>query len=228
MKTVILAAGEGRRMYPLTRRIPKPLLRVGNKTILDYIFDALPSEVDSVIMVVGYLQKKIRQHLGHKYQGRNIRYVEQTVLDGTASALFLTKDFFSPHERFLLIYGDELPTVEEVKACVSFPVSWLCAPSAHPRQSGIASIGEDNLIREVIEKPANPSSNMSAAGIVVLNEDIFHYDLAQHENGHYYLADIMNQFIKTHPVRAVYGRERPNFVSPDELDRIDPVTLVLN
>ncbi len=215
-------------MYPLTRSMPKPLLRVGNKTILDYIFESLPPEVDSVIMVVGYLQKKIRQHLGHKYQGKNIRYVDQAVLDGTATALFLTKDFFSPQERFLLIYGDELPTREEIKGCMSYPSSWLCAPSASPRQSGIASIGEDDIILEVIEKPANPSSNMSAAGIVVLNEDIFRYDLVRHENGQYYFTDLMNQFMKTHMVHAVYGRERPNFLSPDELDRIDPIRLVLN
>ena len=51
-------------MLPLTRDIPKPLLRIGNQTILDYIFDALPEGVDTVIMVVGYLENRIKMYLG--------------------------------------------------------------------------------------------------------------------------------------------------------------------
>ncbi|OGH64479.1 MAG: hypothetical protein A2821_03085 [Candidatus Magasanikbacteria bacterium RIFCSPHIGHO2_01_FULL_41_23] len=220
MKVVILAAGEGRRMLPLTLKIPKPLLRIGNKTILDYIFDALPEEIDSVIVVVGYLKKKIQQHLGNRYQGRSIRYVTQSILDGSATALLTTKDFFLPSERFLIIYGDELPTKQEVSDCLSHEFTWLCSPAEHPRQSGIATIASDGRIIEVIEKPENPISNLSAAGIMVVDSTIFNYRPVQHSNGEFYLTSLMNQFLQSHSVQVVYGNMRPAFVSPDELQKI--------
>lgn len=227
MKAVILAAGIGKRMLPLTQDIPKPLLRVGNQPILDYIFDALPEEIDTVIMVVGYLENRIRTYLGSRYQGKSIRYVKQKELTGTATALLTTKDLFQKNERFIIIYGDELPKEEEVKNCLSKEYSWLCCPSSNPKQSGIADIDEFGKISQVIEKPENPPSNMSAAGIMVVNSSIFNYTPVQHSNGEYYLTSLMNDFMKENDVFAVYGRQRPPFLSPDELDKIDPIKLTI-
>ncbi|MBI5412994.1 nucleotidyltransferase family protein [Candidatus Peregrinibacteria bacterium] len=220
MKAVILAAGVGKRMLPLTLKVPKSLLRINGRTVLDYIFEALPQEVDSVVIVVGYLKKKIQQHLGMKFQGRPIRYVVQNILDGSAKALFCCKDLFLPNERFLLIYGDELPTQKEVIDCAAKEFSWLCCPAENPHQSGIATIASDGKILEVIEKPKFPVSNMSAAGIMMINSDIFNYEPIQHPNGEYYLSSLMRQFIKEHDVYAVHSRMRPAFISPDELEKI--------
>lgn len=220
MKVVILAAGEGKRMLPLTLKIPKPLLRIGDRTILDYIFEALPTEIDQAILVVGYLKKKIQQHAGNRFQGRSIRYVTQDILNGSATALLCCRDLFLPHERFLIIYGDEMPTKKEIIDCLRHEYSWLCCPADNPRQSGIATIGPDGNIKEVIEKPEKPVSDLSAAGIMVINSDIFNYVPTQHSNGEFYLTSLMNQFTARHQVQAVFGHKRPAFVSPDELEKI--------
>lgn len=227
MKAVILAAGIGKRMLPLTQDTPKPLLRIGNQPILDYIFDALPAEVDTVIMVVGHMEEKIRMHLGRKYQGKDIRYVRQTELTGTATALLTVRDLLQKNERFMVIYGDELPTKKEVTECLSKEYSWLCCKSFNPRQSGIADFDESGKIVQVIEKPENPPSDMCAAGMMVINSSIFDYPLIQHQNGEYYLTGLMNGFLQDHSVYAVYGRQRPPFLSPDEMERIDPINLTL-
>lgn len=227
MKAVILAAGVGERMLPLTQDIPKPLIRIGNQPILDYIFDALPEEIDTVIMVVGYLENRIRMHLGSRYQGKNIRYVRQKELTGTATALLTTRALFKKNERFILIYGDELPFEAEIKNCLAQEYSWLCCPSSNPKQSGIAEINESGKILRVIEKPENPPSEMSAAGIMVIDSSIFDYPLVRHENGEYYLTALMNGFLRDHDVYPVYGRQRPPFLSPDEIDKIDPIKLTL-
>ena len=77
MQAVIMAAGEGRRMRPLTLELPKPLIKVAGKPILEHILDALPPEIDEVILVVGYKADMVKQHFGDSYHGRHIRYVYQ-------------------------------------------------------------------------------------------------------------------------------------------------------
>ncbi len=226
MKAVILAAGEGKRMLPLTRSVPKPLLRVKNRTILDYIFDALPPEIDQVVVVVGYLKKKIQEHLGYRYQGKAIRYVVQDVLDGSATALLCCKELFLPDERFLVIYGDDMTNRTEVEECLRYPYSWVCSKAANPKISGIATIAADKRILEVIEKPEKPKGDMSAAGVMVIGSSIFKYLPTQHLNGEYYLTSLMNQFVADYTVHAVIGKERPAFVSPDEIEKLNLSTSV--
>lgn len=220
MKAVILAAGVGKRMLPLTSAIPKSLLRVGNQTILDGIFDSLPKEIDEVIMVVGYLKKKIQEHVGVRYQGRTIRYVVQETLNGTAVALFCCRDLFAPGERFLVIYGDELPMAEEIIACLARPYTWLCYHTDHPEQSGIATVDSMQRIISVEEKPLHPASNLAATGVMVIDTSIFAYPLERHANGEFYLSSLMNHFLPEHEVYAVYGEQRPGFNSPDEMEKI--------
>ena len=220
MKAVILAAGGGRRMLPLTLSVPKPLLRIGDKTVLDYIFDALPEEVDQVIIVVGYFKEQIQRHFGEQYKGKAIRYVVQDVLNGSGTALLCCKDLFSPGERFLVAYGDDMPSRKEIADCLNHEYSWLCAPTDNPKQGGEATFSDDGHILKVIEKPKNPSSNMSVAGTMVVNSDIFTYEPEPHPvNGEFYLTSLMNRFVANHKVRAVYGNQRPGFLSPDEIKK---------
>lgn len=220
MKAVILAAGKGQRMFPLTLKTPKPLLAVGNKMIIDHIFDALPLEIDEVIIVVGYLREKIQERLGLLYRGKSVKYVIQDILNGSASALLCSQKFFLPKERFLVIYGDELPLRQEIEECLQYQYSWLCAPVDDPFQAGIVITDKDGFVAEVVEKPEKPTSNMSAAGILLIDSDIFSYTPAISPNGEYYLTSLMNQFVKNHKVRAVFGRPRPPFISPNEIEKI--------
>lgn len=227
MKAVILAAGAGKRMLPLTRDIPKPLLRIGNQPVLDYIFEALPEEIDMVIVVVGYLKDRIKTYLGAKYYGKEIRYIYQAELTGTATALLAAKELFQKNERFIVIYGDELPTKTEIQDCLRQKYSWLCSRSSNPCASGIVEVDDNNIIRAVVEKPENPQSDMGVAGIMVVDSSIFNYLPKRHQNGEYYLTSLMDNFLKDKSVCAIYGRSRPPFLSPDEIAKIDPITLKL-
>ena len=75
MKAVILAAGEGKRMSPLTLQTPKPLLEVNGRPIIDYVLESFTPEIDEAIVVVKYLGGQIKKHIGKKYRGMSIRYV---------------------------------------------------------------------------------------------------------------------------------------------------------
>jgi len=117
MKVVILAAGRGERMNLLTMNTPKPLLKVNGKPIIDYIFDALPEEIDEAIVVVKYLGDKIVDYLGTRRNGIKIKYVEGSDT-GNANSFFATRKHLRG-ERFLLIYGDEIPNPENIKKCLN-------------------------------------------------------------------------------------------------------------
>lgn len=112
MKAVILAAGVGSRLQPLTLTTPKPLIEVRGKPIIERIFESLPEEIEGVILVVEHLQEKIRNHLGNEFAGRKIFYVEQGEMKGTFGALFSAKEFLT--EDFLVLNGDDLNTKEEL------------------------------------------------------------------------------------------------------------------
>src|SRR5215212_8859235 len=108
MQAVILAAGRGTRMVELTTEVPKPMLEVSGKTLLEYKFDALPEEVAEVIIIVGYLGSVIQRRFGGEYKGKKLFYVEQEELNGTAGALWHAKDILK--DRFIVMMGDDIYT----------------------------------------------------------------------------------------------------------------------
>jgi NDP-sugar pyrophosphorylase family protein len=218
MKAVILAAGRGKRMMPLTLTKPKPLLVVMGKTFLDHIFDSFPSTVKEVIVVIGYKGEQIKMFLGDKYKGKKIHYVIQNKLNGTGPAVQLTKPYFKKKERFLIVLGDEPVTKKEIKKCLSHEFSWLSRRADIPEQSAVATLAEGNRVIEVIEKPKHPASNFVVAGAMVVNADIFDYQPTKHRTGEYYLTSMMNKFVKNNKVIAVAGVDNLYFV-PGKFDK---------
>ena len=116
MQAVILAAGRGTRMGTLTDSTPKALLPLGEKTLLEYEFDALPNNIDEIIVIVGYMGSLIHERFGGTWQDKHIFYVEQDKLDGTAGALWRAKDIL--HDRFVVMMSDDLYAKEDVEKCI--------------------------------------------------------------------------------------------------------------
>lgn len=119
MQAVILAAGRGTRMKALTDAVPKPMLRVAGKTLIEHKLDALPEAVDEVIFVVGYQGDVIREAFGDSFAGRRISYVEQETLDGTMGALALARPYLT--DRFVVMMGDDLYARTDIEACLAAP-----------------------------------------------------------------------------------------------------------
>jgi NDP-sugar pyrophosphorylase family protein len=143
MKCIILASGKGLRMRPLTAKTPKPMLKVNGKPIITYVLESLPDEIDEVIIVVKYLGNQIKKYIGIEYHGKRVRYV--TGSDKGNAYSFLNTRKHLKDERFLLIYGDEMPNSANVKKCLSKKLSVLTF--------------EDSV----------------KDGVMVLNTDIFNY-----------------------------------------------------
>jgi len=108
---------------PLTAKTPKPLLKVNGKPLINYVLDSLPSEIDEIIIVIKYLLDHIVEHIGGEYKGTKVTYVEGS--DKGNAYSFLETRRHLDNERFLLIYGDEMPSKENVSRCMSEDLSVL-------------------------------------------------------------------------------------------------------
>ncbi len=120
MQAVILAAGKGTRLRPLTDRYPKPLIPlVGNKRILDFIFESLPSKVSEVILVVSSEKRKeFEDFLAQKSFPFSVRIKNQSYEHrGTLGALLSIKNFLK-EEPFLVLHGDDLHSKEDIEKFV--------------------------------------------------------------------------------------------------------------
>lgn len=150
MQAVILAAGRGTRMGDLTEAVPKPMLQVAGKTLLEYKLDMLPESVDEVIIIVGYLGGVIQKTLGGEYNGKRILYVEQDVLDGTAGALWRARDIL--HDQFIVMMGDDLYSTEDVDLCLSKDGAWtMLVQETDDMHGGAVQVGEDGSITAIKE-----------------------------------------------------------------------------
>ena len=168
MKCLILAAGYATRLYPLTENFPKPLLEVNGKTILDWLIEDIGSLADEFIAVTNH---KFVQHFEDWAQGRKIRIVD----DGTSSndtRLGAVRDIQYALEKaaidddLLIIAGDNLLdfslksfigyALEKNSSCT---MRYREDDMARLRKSGVVTVGEDDRILAMAEKPAAPESH---------------------------------------------------------------------
>lgn len=202
MKAVLLAAGEGVRMRPLTNTKPKPMLEVLGRPLLHHILDFLPDKIDEVILVVGYMANQIKSYVGESFGRFSIHYVEQKEKLGTGHALHLCRDLLGEN-RFLMLYADDLQSKEDLTRCLNHPLSLLVKEVEDPRRFGVVFIDAQGKVLEIVEKPENPSSNLVSTGAQVLDSRVFNYPLVQHPNGEYYVTDLLAQLAKEHAIKAV-------------------------
>lgn len=202
MQAVILAAGEGKRMRPLTLERPKPLVLVSGRPILEYIMDALPSEVDEIILVVGYKADMIRQHFGDTYGGRRVRYVHQWMPAGTAHALSMAEPFLKD-ERFIFMNGDDLHGTAAFGEALAYPLALLAAEHEDSSKFGVLELNDDGTLAGIVEKPKIPLTNLISTGAMILDKRIFNYEAARHESGEYYMTYPLGLLAKEHPIRVV-------------------------
>lgn len=159
-------------MRELTDTTPKSMLPVFNRPILEYKLDALPEEIDEVILVVGYLGSLIQGHFGGEYKGKRILYVEQEVPTGTANALWEAKGILKG--VFVVMNGDDLYVTEDIRACMEKPWAMLVQERDPLGSGGKVVVDENGRIQE-IQEGAHKGPGLLNTGLYVLDERIFSY-----------------------------------------------------
>jgi UDP-N-acetylglucosamine diphosphorylase/glucosamine-1-phosphate N-acetyltransferase len=173
MECVVLAAGEGRRMRPLTAKRPKVMLPLANRPMLEHlVLAARDAAITDFVFVVGYGEREIRKHFGDGSQwGVHIRYAPQRHQHGTADAVRSVRDLVTG--PFLLLNGDMIMKSTDIaELCNCHPPCMSISTTDHPGDYGVVIV-ENGLVTSLEEKSKNPKSNMINAGAYLFDPDIF-------------------------------------------------------
>jgi glucose-1-phosphate thymidylyltransferase len=178
MKAVILAAGQGTRLRPVTLTMPKPLVPVANKPLIAYAIDVLKNAgLDEIGIVVNDLDSPIRHQLGDGARfGVRLSYIVQRDQLGLAHAVGVCREFVGD-EPFCVLLGDNIFQDKMEQLLRGFPtssaelaVTLIEVPD--PSRFGIAEV-ENGRITRVVEKPKEPKSNLALSGAYLFRRSIF-------------------------------------------------------
>jgi bifunctional UDP-N-acetylglucosamine pyrophosphorylase/glucosamine-1-phosphate N-acetyltransferase len=193
-QAVILCAGRGTRIYPLTLTKPKPLLKVCGKTILGHNLDQLQGLVKEAILVIGYKGEQIKESFGDRYKNISIKYVWQKQALGTGDAAKKASSLIK--DRFLLLYGDDLHDKQDIKKCIEKFPCILLKRVQEPSAFGQVKT-ERNNVKYLVEKPKTNVSNLVNTGVYYLDKSIFDFNIKKSPRGEYEFTDYIKHFIKT-------------------------------
>lgn len=212
MKAVLLVAGKGTRMAKHYEG-PKHLLPVLGKPILEHVLEALPDEVDGIVLVVGGPhEQKIRDHFSTgEYGGRPIEFAVQKQQLGLAHAFWSAKDYVvgsSADGRWLGMVGDDIFGADDLRRLVQEPLAVLVHQVEHPESFGVLVTNESGYIVKAVEKPKEFVSDLASAMAMVMDENFFELEgkLPASARGEYETPDawmmLINEGAKIKAVEA--------------------------
>jgi len=217
MKCVVLAAGEGKRMHPLTYTRPKVMLPIANKPILEWnLLHAIDAGFKEFIFVVGYRSEMVRGYFkdGDKW-GVTIEYVNQGEPLGTAHAIGMVKNFV---DDFVVLCGDTIFGREDIKNVAGKETSIGLVEVEDAREYGVVETRKGR-VRKVYEKMEKPFSNVINAGIYRFNKKIFRFieKTEKSARGEYEVTDSINLMLKKEKIEGVFLKEWRDVVYPWDL-----------
>jgi UDP-N-acetylglucosamine diphosphorylase / glucose-1-phosphate thymidylyltransferase / UDP-N-acetylgalactosamine diphosphorylase / glucosamine-1-phosphate N-acetyltransferase / galactosamine-1-phosphate N-acetyltransferase len=179
MKALVLAAGKGERLWPLTETIPKPLLPIGGTTLLERILNSLAqSGVHDVVILVKFEDLKIRKEIGNGSRfGCRVSYVKQRRLGGTADAVRACRQKLLGESRFLVVYADNYYEDHAMRALVArgsreAGMALATAEADDTSQFGRVTVRQGRVVR-IREKTQSHHRGLVNAGLYMLDNFIF-------------------------------------------------------
>ncbi len=219
MQAVILAAGRGTRLGSFTANLPKSLVSVGGRPILEHIFSVLTSLVEEVIIVVGYRAEQIEKHCGSCFLNLPVTYVKLKKLAGTADALWQARHFLKPG-KFVVLNGDDLYDRHDLARCLGAELAMsLTRNFPLGVNYEVVQLDQKGYIqrwRKVLPKEMTKKVLM-ISGVYVLDQRIFGYEPVAIANNEYGLPQTILAMSKIHPVQGVIMKHWAGINSPEDL-----------
>lgn len=214
MKCVILAAGEGKRMHPLTFTKPKVMLPIANKPVLEWnLLNAKDAGLKDFIFIVNYKSEMVRNFFGNGEKWDiNISYINQGKPLGTGHAIGIVEKFV---KDFIVLCGDTIFGKQDIKKILENIPSMGLVEVNNPKEYGIVDT-QDNKIIKIYEKMENPISNTINAGIYHFNQKIF--DMIKKTNkssrGEYEITDSINMIVEDEEMQGIFIENWRDVVYP--------------
>lgn len=202
MQAILPLAGKGTRLRPLTHTRPKPLLRVGNRTVLDRVLDLLEEAgVDEIIGITGHLRETIEAHLASEHPGLAFTGVEQVEQLGTADAIRLAEPYVDG--PVLIVFVDTLFSAD-LGLIARHPeadgIIWAKEVEDYQR-FGVIVNDDEGYMRKIVEKPSEPISRLANIGVYYIRDHerlfagIRHVMAQPPKLGEYFLTDAFQWMI---------------------------------
>jgi len=202
---VVLAAGEGTRLRPLTRNRPKPMLPAANRPIIEYVLDALvETGVEDIVLVVGYRQARVQEHFGPTYRGVELTYVTQEKQLGSGHALRQARGVVDG--PVLAVNGDRVIDPDIVASVVdAFDGATTMAVLERPDASQYGAVRmEDDRVTELVEKPTADDFRLINGGVYAFDAGVFdRIDETPRREGELRLTETIVRDLENGGVRGV-------------------------
>jgi glucose-1-phosphate thymidylyltransferase len=202
MKVIIPLAGKGTRLRPHTLTVPKPMLRVAGKPVMDYVLDDVRKlgDVSEVIYITGHLKEAVELHAKSAYPDMKASFIEQHVQDGTAGAVGLARSRVD--EPVLVIFVDTIfdADLSVIKTCRDDGILWTKVVDDWQRY-GVIVADEHGHMTQIVEKPTTPISKRANIGLqyianwTLLFEGIDHVMRQPKNKGEWYLTDAFQYMV---------------------------------
>ncbi|GAB4534989.1 MAG: hypothetical protein Fur0020_02060 [Thermodesulfovibrionia bacterium] len=181
MKAFLLSAGKGTRLRPITYTIPKCLIPINNRPLLDYWFELLENHgIEDILINTSHLSDKIIEYVRGQRWRLNIRITYEDELLGSGGTIKKNWDFVKDEECFYIIYSDNLTNINLTGMLdlhktkrADFTLALVRVPNPH--ECGIVEMDNSLRIISFQEKPKNPLSDLAFAGIMISSNKLKDY-----------------------------------------------------
>ena len=202
MQAVLLAAGQGTRMRPLTDSLPKPMLPVADRPLVAHTADAaVDAGAEELIVVVGYEAAEVRSYFGESYRGVPVTFAVQQSQEGTADAVRAAREYLEG--PFAVLNGDNLYDPASIATLFSSAPALATFQVENPSNYGVISV-EGNHVSSIVEKPPDPPTDLANTGAYVFPAAAKEWlDVPESERGEYEITDVVARVIEEYDVTPV-------------------------
>ncbi|WP_440772666.1 bifunctional sugar-1-phosphate nucleotidylyltransferase/acetyltransferase [Natronorubrum sp. DTA28] len=202
MQAVVLTAGEGTRIRPLSAALPKPMLPVADRPLAAHTVDAaVDAGADEIVLVVGYEAETVRDYFGSAYRGVPVSYAVQTEQAGTAHAVDTARKHLDG--PFAVLNGDNLYDPAAIDRLFDSCPAVCAVEVDDPRNYGVLST-DDGTVVDIVEKPADPPTNLANAGAYAFPEAAQQWlEVPESDRGEHEITDVLASVVDQYAVTPV-------------------------
>lgn len=212
VKAILVAGGHGSRLHPFTAYVQKTMLPLHDRPVIDYALGTLRrAGIRDITIISNQFIGQISRHVGQGLPGERIHYVIEEEPMGVAHALELAKPY-NEHTRLLVYFSDNITTLELKETVDQFSSSptppgcvLLAREEEHPESFGVGVLNAEHELVDIVEKPANPPSNLAIGGIYLYDERFWSFlEEAKEKNGSdFSISDINRMYVRNGEARLI-------------------------